>query len=264
MSNPLSDIYAKQVLLSEEKGNSNNVVAKAGDLKISKTGKEPLESHGGDEKVKKDVKKPEISKEYTGTEKGVKESMQNTTNRSAFGGTFEKLFKATLTESDVTEDAASDLGVEETVPTTPEAAHDEIHDTEDEVTDLADDLRSVISHLEAILSKISGVEGEEAGFEAKSGGEEAEHEEEQEFEESLSYEPEPKELGDKSGVYQGAKKANTVKTSDIKAKGGKAQGGKLTDEPEPKAAADKSGVYQGAKKANTVKSSSIKVGDFFK
>jgi hypothetical protein len=194
--------------------------------------------------------------------------MQNTTNRSAFGGTFEKLFKATLTEADVADDAAvTDFGADETVPpTTPEAAHDEIHDTEDEVTDLADDLRAVIGHLESILSKISGVDGEEESYEGEGEGEEeageGEFEDggEQEFEESLSYEPEPKPLADKSNVYQGAKKSNTVKTSNIKAKGGKAQGGKLTDEPEPKAAADKSGAYQGAKKANTVKSSNIKVG----
>jgi hypothetical protein len=217
MSNPLSDIYAKQVLLNEEKGKTNNVVAKAGEMKISKDGKEHLETKGGDEKVKKDVKKPETDKHYTGTDK-VKESMQNTTNRSAFGGTFEKLFKATLTEADVADDAASDFGAEETVPpVTPEEAHDEIHDTEDEVSDLAGDLRSVIQHLESILSKIEGVDGEEESFEGGEEGEmEGEHGEEQEFEESLCYEPEPKPLADKSGVYQGAKKANTVKSSNVK------------------------------------------------
>jgi hypothetical protein len=147
------------------------------------------------------------------------ESMQNTTNRSAFGGTFEKLFKATLTEADVADDAAvTDFGADETVPpTTPEAAHDEIHDTEDEVTDLADDLRAVIGHLESILSKISGVDGEEESYEGEEAGEgEFEDGGEQEFEESLSYEPEPKPLADKSNVYQGAKKANTVKSSNIK------------------------------------------------
>jgi hypothetical protein len=261
MSNPLSEIYANKVLLNEEMGKSNNVVAKSGEMKISKDGKEHLETEGGDEKVKKDVKKPEVRKEFT-TGKVTKESMQNTTNRSAFGGTFEKLFKATLTEADVAEDAASDLeGHEDVVPpTTPEEAHDELHSSEDEVTDLADDLRAVIAHLEKILDKVGGISDEEP-----MEGEEDEHAEEQhEFEESLSYEPEPKPLADKSMTYQGAKKANTVKTSNVKNHGGKAQGGKLTDEPEPKAAADKSGVYQGAKKANTVKSSNIKVGDFFK
>jgi hypothetical protein len=251
MSNPLSEIYSKQVLLNEAK---SNVVAKKGEIDPQHKAK-PTK---GGPKDAKGVPAPKTKKEFT-TGK-IKESMQNTTNRSAFGGTFEKLFKATLTESDVAEDAASDLeGHEDIVPpTTPEEAHDELHSSEDEVTDLADDLRTVIAHLEKILDKVGGVSDEES-MEGEEHGEE-----QHEFEESLSYEPEPKELGDKSAHLQGAKKANTVKTSSIKAHGGKANGGKLTDEPEPKAAADKSGVYQGPKKANTVKSSNIKVGDFFK
>jgi hypothetical protein len=251
MSNPLSEIYSKHVLLNEAK---SNIVTKKGEIDPQHKAKP---TKGGPKGVK-GVPAPKTEKEFT-TGK-IKESMQNTTNRSAFGGTFEKLFKATLTESDVAEDAASDTDGHDDVvpPTTPEDAHDEIHDTEDEVTDLADDLRAVIQHLEKILDKVGGVSDEVPGEE------EHDHDEQSEFEESLSYEPEPKELGDKSSVLQGAKKANTVKTSNIKSHGGKANGGKLTDEPEPKAAADKSGVYQGAKKANTVKSSSIKVGDFFK
>jgi hypothetical protein len=258
MSNPLSDIYANQVLLNEAK---SNVVTKKGEIDPHHKAKP---TKGGPKGVK-GVPAPVTKKEYTGKGK-IKESMQNTTNRSAFGGTFEKLFKATLTESDVAEDAASDFGADETVPSvTPEEAHDEIHDTEDEVTDLADDLRTVIAHLESILDKVGGVgeelPGEEAGEEGL--GEEGE----QEFEESIGEavsDPELKPLADKSGVYQGPKKANTVKSSSVKPHGGKAHGGKVTEDPELKAAPDKSGVYQGPKKANTVKSSNIKVGDFFK
>jgi hypothetical protein len=242
MSNPLSDIYSK-ILLNETE---SNVVVPAGKLEIAKGGKEPLIKDGGDEKAKKNLNKPEEGKVEDGELEELKDSMNTPTTKSAFEGTFEKLFKATLTE-DVAEDAAS--AVEPEVPTTPEDSHEEIEDTHDEVGDLASDLRDIIDKLEAILDKVGGVDHTEG-----------EHDEDMETElgEAVS-EPELKPLGDKTASLKSTKKFTT---SNVKPHGGKASHGDISEEPELKPLADKSAALRSTKKFAA--NSSVKVGDFFK
>lgn len=261
--NPLSDIYAKQVLLNEEK---DNVVAPAAKLEIAKGGKVSVAKGTGDEKAKKDLETPEETETPTAVfskKKEVKENMNTETTKNAFEGAFERLFKSTLNE-DVAEDTAADVEI----PTTDVEMADEIHDEKDEVSDLASDIKSVISHLESILDKLSSGEHEEETEDEAVEAEFGEGESEEEpFEESLATD-EAEEHGHalvnaKSGKDLVGPKGKAEVKGAVKVTKGKAVAGDVSSEPETKELHADTKDLQNTKK-QAVKTSNIKVGDFFK
>lgn len=269
--NPLSEIYESKVLASEAVPSNKVKDAKAleneMDLKKAKT-----VAGQGPEAAKKNLETP---KELHGTEvhdpKVLKDSVEAETPKKAFEGSFEKLFKATITEQfPGEEDMGVEFGGEESeveaeVPTSNEDMMDELEGEKDEVTDLVSDLKSVMDHLQNILDKISE---ETAGEEESS--EEAEMEFGNEDEatdiEDLETEEEPvkeatelKPLGDKGKVLQG--KANKV--GSVKPHGGKAHTGDIESDPELKPAKSFDKSLQSPKGKPEVKST-IKKGEFFK
>lgn len=250
--NPLEEIYASKVLVSEAK---DNVVAGEKELD-SKIGKAPLVS-GGTEKVKKNLEHPEEAegtKVLNGEPKKLNDSMEKPTK--SFEGSFEKLFKATINEDMMGNEPVVDMEVE--VPTSNEEMVDELEGEKDEVSDLVSDLKAVMDHLQNILDKISEEGGSEEGeAEEAEFGDEGEESSETE-EEAVKEATELKPVGKAGHSLMG----KTNKVGSIKPKGGKAQGGDIESDPElkPAKAFDKS--LQNTK-SHAVKST-VQKGEFFK
>lgn len=251
--NPLEEIYASKVLVSEAK---DNVVAGEKELD-SKIGKAPLVS-GGIEKVKKDIEDPEEAegtKILTGEPKVLKDSMEKPTK--SFEGSFEKLFKATINEDMMGEEPVVDMEVE--VPTSNEDMVDELEGEKDEVSDLVSDLKSVMDHLQNILDKISEESGSEEGEEEAEFGDEGEEETETE-EEAVKEATELKPVG-KAGHDLMSKAKCQVKGA-VKVHGGKAQGGDVESDPELKPAKSFDKALVSPKGKGEV--GNVKKGEFFK
>jgi len=253
--NPLEEIYASKVLVSEAK---DNVVAGEKELD-SKIGKAPLVS-GGAEKVKKDLENPEEAegtKVLTGEPKKLNDSMEKPTK--SFEGSFEKLFKATINEE---MDEMSEMGMEVEVPTSNEDMVDELEGDKDEVSDLVSDLKSVMDHLQNILDKISEEGNSEEGEEeAEFGNEDEEASEETETEEEAVKEAtELKPVG-KAGHDLMSKAKGQVKGA-VKVHGGKAHGGDVESDSELKPAKSFDKSLQSTKKFDV--KSTVKKGEFFK
>jgi hypothetical protein len=256
--NPLEEIYASKVLVSESV--PSNKVKDAKSLESEMDLKKGTTVAGqGPEAAKKGLVAP---KEAHGTEvhtpQVLKDSMETEEPKKAFEGSFEKLFKATISENMMDDNA---MEMEVTVPTSDEEMADEIEDTTDEVTDLVGDLKEVMGKLQSILDKI-GEEtagGEESEMEAEMGGEEAEGEEsseEEPFKEAVELKP----LGDKGKALMG--KNNKV-GGNIKVHGGKADAGDVESDPELKPAKAHDKALQSPKGKPEVKST-VKKGEFFK
>jgi len=259
--NPLEEIYASKVLLSEAK---DNVVKGASELdsKIDAKKARPVAGQGPDAR-KKDLDTPEEAegtKVLTGKASVLKDSMEAEPKKS-FEGSFERLFKATLTE-EFDNPTSDDMNVE--IPTSNEDMVDELEDSKDEVSDLVSDLKEVMDRLQTILDKISDeteVESEGEEEEMEFGSEEPEEEKESEKEEEPFKEStELKPLGDKSKVLQN--KNNKV-GGNPKVHGGKAHGGDIESDPELKPAKGHDKSLQNPKGKPEVKST-VKKGDFFK
>jgi len=259
--NPLSEIYESKVLTSEAVPSNKVKGEKELDAKMDAKKAHPVAGQGPDA-AKKDLDNPE---ELKGTEvhapKVLKDSMETEEPKKAFEGSFEKLFKATINE-DMMEDNAIEMDV--TVPTSDEEMVDELEDSADEVTDLVADLKDVMGKLQSILDKI-GEEShgeEENEMEAEMGGEEAENNEESESEadeEPFKESTELKPLGDKSKVLQN----KNNKVGSVKPHGGKAHGGDVESDPELKPAKAHDKALQSPKGKPEVKST-VKKGEFFK
>jgi hypothetical protein len=262
--NPLSDIYANNVLLREGK---DNVVAKP----EFDTKKAHLVKGQGPDKAKKDIKNPEELKKYSDGEKAkeVKENINMSNEpKKAFEGSFEKLFKATINE-EVNENLGDeDLGLGEVdVPTTDDGMMDELEGENDEVTDLASDLKSVIDHLSSILDKLSGgrdqeEHSEEEGHEAEE--EEGKEGEEEPFEEAIEADTEGHALVDAKKLekgFTGPKGKYEVKGA-VKVSKGKADGSTTGPDEVLKPAKSFDKALQNTKKQDV--KSTVKVGDFFK
>jgi hypothetical protein len=256
--NPLEEIYASKVLVSESV--PSNVVKKAKPLEDEMNLKKGTIVPGqGPEAAKKGLVAP---KEMHGTEvhtpQVLKDSMETEQPKKAFEGSFEKLFKATISENMMEDDA---MEMEVTVPTSDEEMADEIEGTTDEVSDLVGDLKDVMSKLQSVLDKI-GEEttgSEENEMEAEMGGEEVGDEmeaEEEPFKESTELKP----LGDKGKVLMG--KNNKV-GGNPKVHGGKAHGGDIESDPKLKPAKAHDKALQNPKGKPEVKST-VKKGEFFK
>lgn len=255
--NPLEEIYASKVLVSEAK---DNVVAGEKELD-SKIGKAPLVS-GGTEKVKKDLEHPEEAegtKVLNGEPKVLKDSMEKPTK--SFEGSFEKLFKATINEDMMGNEPVVDMEVE--VPTSNEEMVDELEGEKDEVSDLVSDLKSVMDHLQNILDKISEESGSEEGEEEAEFGDEGEEasEESETEEEAVKEATELKPVG-KAGHDLMSKAKGEVKGA-VKVHGGKAQGGDVESDPELKPAKSFDKALQNPKGKPEVHST-VKKGEFFK
>lgn len=251
--NPLEEIYASKVLVSEAK---DNVVAGEKELD-SKIGKAPLVS-GGAEKVKKDLENPEEAegtKVLTGEPKKLNDSMEKPTK--SFEGSFEKLFKATINE-EMGEMPEMEMEVE--VPTSSEDMVDELEGEKDEVSDLVSDLKSVMDHLQNILDKISEEGSSEEGEEEAEFGNEGEEasEETETEEEAVKEATELKPVG-KAG-HNLMSKANKV--GSIKSHGGKAHGGDVESDPELKPAKSFNKALLSPKGKAEV--GNVKKGEFFK
>jgi hypothetical protein len=268
--NPLSEIYESKVLTSEAVPSNKVKDAKSleneMDLKKAKT-----VAGQGPEAAKKYVDAP---KELHGTE--VHEPKKLTTDSvegkpaKAFEGSFEKLFKATITEQFPGEDTLGqeEMGVEETdveVPTSNDDMVDELEGEKDEVSDLVSDLKSVMDHLQNILDKISEETGDEEesmedDAEMEFGGEDEVNDiEDLETEEPVKEATELKPLGDKSKVFQN----KNNKVGSVKPHGGKAHSGDIESDPELKPAKSFDKSLQSPKGKPEVKST-IKKGEFFK
>jgi hypothetical protein len=246
--NPLSDIYANQVLLEEK----DNVVVSAGQQEIAKGGKVGLAKGHGLEKVK-DVEDPEEAEGtniLTGVPKKLNDSMEKPTR--SFEGSFEKLFKATINEE---MGEAPEIDMEVEIPTSNEDMVDELEGSKDEVSDLVSDLKAVMDHLQGILDKVSGEsESEDSAEEAEFGDESSETEEE-----AVGEAVELKAVPDSAGKGLMGK---SNKVGSLKPKGGKVNSGELEIEPDlkPAKAFDKS--FQNTK-SHAVKST-VQKGEFFK
>jgi len=248
-NNPLSDIYANQVLLEEK----DDVVCATGQQEIAKGGKVGLAKGHGLEKVK-DVEDPEEAegtKILTGEPKKLNDSMQAPTK--SFEGSFERLFKATINE-EMGETPEMEMEVE--IPTSDEDMVDELEGSKDEVSDLVSDLKAVMDHLQGILDKVSGESESEGSEEEAEFGDESSETEEEAVGEAVDLKAVPDSAGKKL-------MSRGDKVGSLKARGGKVNSGELEIEPDlkPAKAFDKS--LQNTKN-HTVVRSNIQKGDFFK
>lgn len=261
--NPLEEIYASKVLVSESV--PSNKVKGEKELDSMIHGKKAqLVAGQGPEKAK-DVKKPE---EAEGTDvkaaapKVLKDSVEEAPKKS-FEGSFEKLFKATINE-EMNEQPEMGMEMDVEVPTSSEDMMDELEGEKDEVSDLVSDLKSVMDHLQNILDKISEETGgneESSEEEVEFGSEEpeAELENEEEEDKPMGEATELKPLGDKSKVLQN----KNNKAGSVKPHGGKAHGGSVESDPELKPAKSFDKSLQSPKGKPEVKST-VKKGEFFK
>jgi hypothetical protein len=257
--NPLSEIYESKVLTSEAVPSNKVKDPKSLENEMDQKKAQPVKGQGPDSV--KDVKKPA---ELKGTE--VHEPKKLTTDsleapKKAFEGSFEKLFKATITEQFPGEEELGSVEMDVEVPTSSDEMADELEGEKDEVSDLVSDLKSVMDHLQNILDKISDeTSGEEVSDEVETefGGDEesAESEDEEPVKEATELKP----LGDKSKVLQN--KNNKV-GGNIKVHGGKAHSGDIESDPELKPAKSFDKSLQNPKGKPEVKSA-IKKGEFFK
>ena len=256
--NPLEEIYASKVLVSESV--PSNKVKGEKELDSMIHGKKAqLVAGQGPEKAK-DVKKPE---EAEGTDvkaaapKVLKDSVEEAPKKS-FEGSFEKLFKATINEQFPGEEEMG-MEMEVEVPTSNDDMMDELEGEKDEVSDLVSDLKSVMDHLQNILDKISEESGSEEGSDETETefGEEASEEVETE-EEAVKEATELKPLGDKSKVLQN----KNNKAGSVKPHGGKAHGGDVESDPELKPAKPFNKALQSPKGKAEV--GNVKKGEFFK
>ena len=263
--NPLSEIYESKVLTSEAVPSSKVKDAKALENEMNLKKAHVVKGQGPDSV--KDVKKPG---ELKGTE--VHEPKKLTTDsleapKKAFEGSFEKLFKATITEQFPGEEGSEEMPDTE-IPTSNEDMVDELESETDEVSDLVSDLKSVMGHLQNILDKISDETSdseEHSEEEIEFGGEETPEEEveseiKSEDEEPVKEATELKPLGDKSKVLQSK---NDKVGGTIKVHGGKAHTGDIESEPELKPAKSFDKSLQSPKSKPEVKST-VKKGEFFK
>jgi len=263
--NPLEEIYASKVLVSESIPSNKVKGEKELDAKIDAK-KATTVAGQGPEACKKDLDTP---KEMHGTEvhepKVLKDSVEEAPKKS-FEGSFEKLFKATINEQFPGQDEMSspEMEMEVEVPTSNDDMMDELEGEADEVSDLVSDLKDLMSKLQSILDKVSEEAGGEESndeVEAEFGDEEsAEQEVEAEDEEPVKEATELKPLGDKSKVLQN--KNNKVGGAP-KVHGGKAHGGNIESDPKLKPAKSFDKTLQNVKGKPEVKST-IKKGDFFK
>jgi hypothetical protein len=256
--NPLEEIYTSKVLVSESV--PSNVVKKAKPLEDEMHLKKATTVPGQGPTAAKGINAP---RELAGTEvhspQVLRDSMETDKPKKAFEGSFEKLFKATISENMMEDDA---MEMEVSVPTSDEEMADEIEGTTDEVSDLVGDLKDVMGKLQSILDKI-GEEtagGEENEMEAEMGGEDVGDEMEAEEEEPFKESTELKPLGDKSKVLMG--KNNKV-GGNPKVHGGKAHTGDIESDPELKPAKAHDKALQNPKGKPEVKST-VKKGDYFK
>ena len=262
MKNPLSEIYAKRILVSEKQ---DNVVADVKDLKITSGNVIPSAKNDGAAKVKKDVEEPDEDKAFSNGEKAKLHPVkENANERSSFEGAFERLFKATLNEEEMPEMPEMDE-----MPSSNEEMADELSSEEDEVTDLATDLKDIIGKLQGILDKISDSseteENEDFELEEESASEEN-VEDETESENSVKEAVEAEDHGHalvnlKSGKDLPNKSKNVIKGA-VKTTTGKAVAGDVTSEPEPKELGKTEDMHNPKKKPEPA--STVKVGDFFK
>jgi hypothetical protein len=260
--NPLEEIYASKVLVSESVPSNKVKGEKELDAMIHGKKAQPVSGQGPD-KVK-DVKKPE---EAEGTDvkaaapKVLKDSVEEAPKKS-FEGSFEKLFKATINE-DMMEDMTTD-SMEVEVPASNEEMVDELEGEADEVSDLVSDLKDLMGKLQTILDKVTdeaGSEEKEDEAEMEFGDESAEEEvesEEKEEEKPMGEATELKPLGDKSKVLQN----KNNKAGSVKPHGGKAHGGDVESDPELKPAKPFNKALQSPKGKAEV--GNVKKGEFFK
>ena len=258
--NPLSEIYESKVLASESVPSNKVKGASELDAKIDAKKAKPVAGQGP-EAAKKDLDTPEEKK---GTE--VHEPKKLTTDSvegkpaKAFEGSFEKLFKATISEQFPNENELDVQELDVEIPTSNDEMADELEGEKDEVSDLVSDLKSVMDHLQNILDKIS----EETGStEEESSEEEVEFGSEDELEgteeEPVREATELKPLGDKSKILQN----KNNKVGSVKPHGGKAHSGDIESDPELKPAKSHDKSLQSPKGKPEVKST-IKKGEFFK
>lgn len=204
-------------------------------------GKKGVKSMGVPEPKEKDLSTREKVSE---TSEKISAKTINTSNMSK--SLFEKLFEDVMSETDV------DLGAmgsdEAALGIDAEAGESEMGG--DEVTLKLD--RATAEKLHAALGALlGGMGGEEEEFEGgEEMGEEMGEEGEEPLPESVSVEPEPKEL--KANVQQFHGKPDAIHGSTIKASKGKAETGKVAVEAEPKALGAKPETLQ--KHANKVAS----------
>jgi hypothetical protein len=263
--NPLEEIYASKVLVSESVPSNKVKGEKELDAMIHGKKAQPVAGQGPD-KVK-DVEKPEEAEGTdvkAATPKVLKDSIEEAPKKS-FEGSFEKLFKATINEQFPGEDVgAVEMDVE--VPTSNDEMMDELEGEADEVSDLVSDLKDLMGKLQSILDKVTeeaGSEEKEDEVEAEFGGEESAEEEveseEKEEEKPMGEATELKPLGDKSKVLQN----KNNKAGSVKPHGGKAHGGDVESDPELKPAKSFDKALQNVKSKPEVKST-VKKGEFFK
>lgn len=257
MKNPLSDIYSEKVLLQEAA--KSNIVVKPGQQEIAKGGKVGLAKSGGDEKVKKNVPKAKESKEYSDGGKGKKVSVKE---NARYEGTFERLFRTTLSEDfgNTPDPFAPE------VPTTNDEMADEITSTEDEASDLVSDLKSVIDHMQSILDKLSN--DEEGSQEHEAGETEEEEAAEEEAadeiaEEAVDAEEKGHALHNMTAGTDLQKPGSREVKGAVPVSKGKATGGDIDSDDKLKPAKSFDKSLQNTKGKPEV-SSTIKSGDFFK
>lgn len=260
--NPLSEIYESKVLASEAVPSNKVKDASTLDAEIDAKKARPVAGQGP-EAAKKGLVAP---KELHGTE--VHEPKKLTTDSieekpaKAFEGSFEKLFKATISEQFPGEEEVGAVEMDIEVPTTSDEMADEIEGEKDEVSDLVSDLKSVMDHLQNILDKISKeTNGEEANDEVENefGDENVDDVEDVETEEPVKEATELKPLGDKSKTLQN----KNNKVGSVKPHGGKAHTGDIESDPELKPAKTHDKSLQSPKGKPEVKST-VKKGEFFK
>jgi hypothetical protein len=267
--NPLEEIYASKVLVSESV--PSNKVKGEKELDSMIHGKKAqLVSGQGPEACKKDLEAPEEmegTKVHSGEPKVLKDSVEEAPKKS-FEGSFEKLFKATINEQFPGQDEMSspEMEMEVEVPTSNDEMMDELEGEADEVSDLVSDLKDLMGKLQSILDKVTEEAGEEKSedeVEAEFGDEESAEQEveaEDKDEEPVKEATELKPLGDKSKALQN--KNNKV-GGHPKVHGGKAQGGDVESDPKLKPAKSFDKALQNVKSKPEVKST-VKKGDFFK
>jgi hypothetical protein len=267
--NPLSEIYESKVLTSESAAVPSSKVKDAASLEKEMHLKTAQLVPGQGPESVKGGKKPE---EAEGTDVNAATPKKLTTDsleapKKSFEGSFEKLFKATITEQFPGEEEMSspEMEMEIEVPTSNDDMMDELEGEADEVSDLVSDLKDLMSKLQTILDKVTEEAGTEEGTEeaeAEFGdeeGESAEREIENEEEEPVKEATELKPLGDKSGVLQN----KNNKVGSVKPHGGKAHSGDIESDPELKPAKSFDKTLQSPKGKPEVKST-VKKGEFFK
>jgi hypothetical protein len=260
--NPLSEIYESKVLTSEAVPSSKVKDAKTLENEMDLKKAHVVKGQGPDSV--KDVKKPH---ELKGTEVHEPKKLNDSIEapKKAFEGSFEKLFKATITEQFPGQEETGAPEIEVEIPTSSNDMVDELEGEADEVSDLVSDLKDLMSKLQTILDKVTeeaGSEEKEDEVESEFGDEEteAENEVEAENEEPVKEATELKPLSDKSKVLQN--KNNKV-GGTIKVHGGKAHTGDIESDPELKPAKSFDKSLQSPKSKPEVKST-VKKGEFFK